>query len=80
MKNSDVSKYHGNTVTRPATEKNPALNPRSARLLREFIYENLSERITLDELAALAGMMTQNLLIVFRKSNLKPAAVLRRAR
>lgn len=46
----------------------PALSANAARQLREFIYENLAERITLDGLARLAGMTPHHLLIAFRRA------------
>jgi AraC family transcriptional regulator len=52
--------------TKPNT--GPLLNADNARRLREFIYDNLCERITLAELAKLSELTTHQLLIAFRKA------------
>lgn len=44
----------------------PRLGPDGASRLREFVRENISGRIALDELAGIAGMSVHNLLIAFR--------------
>ena len=46
----------------------PSLNAEGARRLREFIYDNLCERIPLAELSKLAGLTTHQLLVAFRKA------------
>ncbi len=47
-------------------ERGPVLNGARTRALRELIHDRLDERLTLDELAAEAGMTTHQLLIAFR--------------
>ena len=54
-----------------APEKSPSglsLNAEAARRLREFIYDNLCERIPLAKLSKLAGLSTHQLLVAFRKA------------
>ena len=45
----------------------PTLTSSQARLLREYIWENLAERITLDKLAYMVNMTKHHLLIAFRQ-------------
>jgi AraC family transcriptional regulator len=52
--------------TKPAG--GPQFDAATVRRLREFIYENLCNGITLAELSGLAGMTTHQLLIAFRKA------------
>lgn len=60
---------HGAGRVAPSVPQNgPGLGAQASRELREFIFANLSERITIDELAAVAGMTTHHLLIAFRKA------------
>lgn len=59
-------------MSRAAPPNKPAPGPQldtpTARRLREYIFDNLCERITLNELSKLAGMTTHQLLIAFRQS------------
>lgn len=54
------------TISKPRA--GPTLDPDTSRRLREFIYENLCDHITLAELSQLAGLTTHQLLIAFRKA------------
>lgn len=45
----------------------PRLNTNQARLLREFVWDSLSEKILLSELARTVNMTTHHLLIAFRR-------------
>lgn len=56
----------GDALRSPIPVRDPRLDVRQARLLRMFIHEHLSDRILLDDLAALVGMTTHHLLIAFR--------------
>lgn len=56
----------GTTSARPSPRTRPTLAPAQSRRLREYIYENLSGRITIGDLASLAGMSTHHLLVAFR--------------
>jgi AraC family transcriptional regulator len=49
-------------------EPGPKLHADTARKLREFIHDNLGQRIALDDLAKLADMTTHHLLLAFRKA------------
>lgn len=42
--------------------------PTAVRIVREYLRENLSDKVTLDELAALAGLSRYHLLRVFRQT------------
>ena len=44
----------------------PRLDTNQARLLREFVWDNLSEKISLSQIAGIVGMTTHHLLIAFR--------------
>lgn len=46
----------------------PQLTDKTTQALRDFIFDNLSERISLDSLARIAGLTVHHLLIAFRKS------------
>ena len=46
----------------------PQLSPLQARYLRDFVFENLAEQITVDVLAKLSSMTPHQLLIAFRQS------------
>jgi AraC family transcriptional regulator len=46
----------------------PFLNKKTARLLREFIHDQLGEPLALNDLAELAEMTTHQLLIAFRRA------------
>jgi AraC family transcriptional regulator len=46
----------------------PRLNTEATRQLREYIYDNLCECITLVELSRLAGLTTHQLLVAFREA------------
>ena len=48
--------------------RQPVLSAEASRQLREFIHENLCEKITLSELSRLAGLTTHQLLISFRQT------------
>lgn len=48
-------------------QNGPVLSGRITRKLREHVQQRLGERLTLDELATLAGMTTHQLLVAFRK-------------
>ncbi|HEY5753573.1 MAG TPA: AraC family transcriptional regulator, partial [Chthoniobacterales bacterium] len=52
----------------PGPEEGPTFDARTSRQLRQYVLANLSERITLDDLAAVAGMSMHHLLIAFRKA------------
>jgi len=55
----------------------PSLTSYQARLLREYIWENLAEQVTLDSLASVVDMTQHHLLIAFRKVfNTTPAQYL----
>jgi AraC family transcriptional regulator len=47
-------------------KESQALDAETSRRLREFIFENLGERITLAELSKLANLTTHQLLVAFR--------------
>lgn len=46
----------------------PHLDASATRRLREYIHENLCERISLSEISQLAGLTTHQLLVAFRKA------------
>ena len=46
----------------------PVFNGRICRALRDYILDRLEERLSLSELAALAGLTTHHFLIAFRKA------------
>lgn len=60
--------YMGRAEEPQRTERQPALSAEASRQLREFIHENLCEKITLSELSRLAGLTTHQLLISFRQT------------
>lgn len=57
----DIDSLHAKT-------SGPVLTPSLCRRLRDHIIARLDERLTLRDLAALAGMTTHHLLIAFRKA------------
>jgi len=60
--------YMGQCAATATPTDGPRLNAEAARQLREYIHENLCERITLAELSRLAGLTTHHLLVAFHKS------------
>jgi AraC family transcriptional regulator len=59
-----IAAYCGKTVPLPARG---ILSPAAARALQDYVEEHLADKITLAELAAIAGVSVHNLLIGFRE-------------
>ena len=57
--------YTDTQAVSPATHK---LNSANATLVRDYVFENLARRITLESLSSLVGQTTHQFLISFRKS------------
>lgn len=60
--------YAGRSLAPTKPSGGPQFDAAMARRMREFVCENLCERISLAELSGLAGMTTHQLLIAFRKA------------
>lgn len=58
--------YAGARVPAAERGRTGALDAATARRLRDHIFERLAERVTLDDLAAVAGMSTHRLLAAFQ--------------
>ena len=52
----------------PVTRAIPDLSPEQARIVREYILDNIANKFTLANLAHLLGLTTHHLLIVFRRA------------
>jgi len=60
-------KYMADGAAAAKAADGPQLDARATRQLREYIHENLCERISLAELSKLAGLSTHQLLVAFRQ-------------
>lgn len=61
-----IRAYSPGNSAAPKAKPGPRLDAAATRRLRNFIYDNLCNRITLDQLARLAGMTKHHLLLAFR--------------
>jgi AraC family transcriptional regulator len=67
--NSYLQRVYGrDKIGQEKSVHRPLLLPSMIRRLREYIYENLAERITLASLTGITGMTEHHLLIAFRQA------------
>lgn len=62
-----IAETYGCQRVRHPSECGVRLSSQQARMIREFIWDNLTQPVTLDQLAQLVGMTKHQLLVAFRE-------------